>query len=386
MVQMPTNSINTHGIVGIDTSVFLMAGITLLVLVLIGIYIFIHRNRQIYVPDLMNKDQETYHKEGSIQAVSVDNEKFFEESWEVQEPVQKSINLEAIKRKPEPPSFGKDGDSGINVALEGLDIPPDPMRGEKTPTMTPDELQDDQTVEQQPTTVVEERHAYAEDIQMSEDIKFQEQAGTKAEPASIPSSLDANKSINKNENPGAAILYSEKLEADEFINTKISTDSLDSGRNGANIFNKDHDISSKDQVALISQKSSGLDTNLLPKHNVNEIVDATRQNQESQTRQAPGLIQQEKAEEQSLAEVHFNIGVMFSMGDGVTKNDVQAVKWFLKSAEEGYPEAQFNVGRCYLEGIGVAKNIVLGLEWLEKAAANNFELAKTELRERNQAS
>ncbi|MDH5257040.1 MAG: sel1 repeat family protein, partial [Gammaproteobacteria bacterium] len=91
-------------------------------------------------------------------------------------------------------------------------------------------------------------------------------------------------------------------------------------------------------------------------------------------------------EERSLAEVHFNIGLMFSSGDGVPQNEAQAAKWFLKAAEEGLPEAQFNIGQCYLTGSGVQKDSTLAMDWIQKAANNNYKPAQEELRKKNRAS
>ena len=74
------------------------------------------------------------------------------------------------------------------------------------------------------------------------------------------------------------------------------------------------------------------------------------------------------SETRSLAEVHFNIGLMFAKGDGAPRNDVMAAKWFLKAAEEGLAEAQFHVGEMYLSGSGIEKDPTLGMEWIRKAA------------------
>jgi TPR repeat protein len=92
-----------------------------------------------------------------------------------------------------------------------------------------------------------------------------------------------------------------------------------------------------------------------------------------------------KEEEKSLAEVHFNIGMMFSNGDGVPQNSKLAAKWFTKSAEEGYPEAQYLLGEMYLSGQGVDKNSILAMEWLQKAADNNYQPAIELLSKQNQA-
>ena len=90
-------------------------------------------------------------------------------------------------------------------------------------------------------------------------------------------------------------------------------------------------------------------------------------------------------EERSLAEVHYNIGLMFANGDGVPKNETMAAKWFLKAAEEGLPEAQYNIGEMYLTGTGVEKNPGLGMQWIQKAAANGYKPASEALSKRSQA-
>ena len=90
-------------------------------------------------------------------------------------------------------------------------------------------------------------------------------------------------------------------------------------------------------------------------------------------------------EERSLAEVHFNIGLMFSSGDGVPKNETQAAKWFLKAAEEGLPEGHFSLGQAYLNGNGVVQNTELALDWIQKAADNNHKPAQDMLKAQNKA-
>jgi len=90
-------------------------------------------------------------------------------------------------------------------------------------------------------------------------------------------------------------------------------------------------------------------------------------------------------EERSLAEVHYNIGLMFSSGDGVPKNETQAAKWFLKAAEEGLPEGQFSLGQAYLNGDGVVMNTELALDWIQKAAENNYKPAQDMLKAQNKA-
>ena len=57
--------------------------------------------------------------------------------------------------------------------------------------------------------------------------------------------------------------------------------------------------------------------------------------------------------EQGDAEAQFNLGVMYSKGQGVAQDDAQALAWYRKAAEQGYAKAQFNLGLMYDEGRGL---------------------------------
>ena len=63
------------------------------------------------------------------------------------------------------------------------------------------------------------------------------------------------------------------------------------------------------------------------------------------------------------------LGFMYQKGQGVAKDDTQAVSWFRKAAEQGYPNAQYNLGVRYQEGKGVPKDEAQAKEWFRKAAA-----------------
>ena len=63
----------------------------------------------------------------------------------------------------------------------------------------------------------------------------------------------------------------------------------------------------------------------------------------------------------------FNLALMYANGDGVPKNDKEAVKWYRKSAEQGHAKAQGNLGVMYYTGDGVPKNNILAHKWLNLA-------------------
>jgi TPR repeat protein len=86
-----------------------------------------------------------------------------------------------------------------------------------------------------------------------------------------------------------------------------------------------------------------------------------------------------KAAEQNLAGAQFNLGVCYGLGEGVPKDEVEAVKWYRKAAEQNLAKAQFNLGVCYGFGQGVEKDDVEAVEWYRKAAEQNLAVAQFNL-------
>jgi hypothetical protein len=79
------------------------------------------------------------------------------------------------------------------------------------------------------------------------------------------------------------------------------------------------------------------------------------------------------------AEAQCSLGVFYRLGDGVPKNDVEAVKWYRRATEHGYAAAQNNLGFCYIKGIGVEKNSVEAVKWFRKAAEQGHTMAQCSL-------
>lgn len=48
--------------------------------------------------------------------------------------------------------------------------------------------------------------------------------------------------------------------------------------------------------------------------------------------------------------------MIYATGDGVARDDAQAVQWFQKAATQGNATAQVNLGLMYAEGSGVPRN------------------------------
>ncbi|KAL1435156.1 hypothetical protein MTO96_011084 [Rhipicephalus appendiculatus] len=57
---------------------------------------------------------------------------------------------------------------------------------------------------------------------------------------------------------------------------------------------------------------------------------------------------------QDSASVHYNLGVFYETGTGVTKDLGKAVMHYKAAADMGHPKATYNLGVLYLNGHGSA--------------------------------
>jgi TPR repeat protein len=71
------------------------------------------------------------------------------------------------------------------------------------------------------------------------------------------------------------------------------------------------------------------------------------------------------------AQAQFMLGNCYAYGQGVDRDDAEAVKWFTKAAEGGFAPAQVCLGVRLKRGLGVAKDEVKAAEWFAKAAESN---------------
>ena len=81
-----------------------------------------------------------------------------------------------------------------------------------------------------------------------------------------------------------------------------------------------------------------------------------------------GLAQQNDADTKQLAtlrakaetgdaEAQSKLADAYFVGDlGLTKNEVECVKWLRKAAAQDFANAQLNLGNCYWKGQGVEKD------------------------------
>ena len=58
-----------------------------------------------------------------------------------------------------------------------------------------------------------------------------------------------------------------------------------------------------------------------------------------------------------IADAQYGLGLCYGFGNGVGKDDVQAVTWWRKAALQGCMKAQGQMARAYHEGLGGAVRI-----------------------------
>ena len=64
---------------------------------------------------------------------------------------------------------------------------------------------------------------------------------------------------------------------------------------------------------------------------------------------------------------------MYANGQGVLKDDAEAVKWFRLAADQDYAKAQFYLGFMYANGQGVLKDDAEAVRWYRLARQGDAE-------------
>ena len=89
------------------------------------------------------------------------------------------------------------------------------------------------------------------------------------------------------------------------------------------------------------------------------------------------LFEETKIEaEKGDADAQNNLGFAYANGEGVVKNEAEAVKWYRKAADQGDADAQFNLGKMYAAGRGVVKDEVEAYKWFLLSGAQGTDPAK----------
>jgi TPR repeat protein len=89
-----------------------------------------------------------------------------------------------------------------------------------------------------------------------------------------------------------------------------------------------------------------------------------------------------KAAVQGNAAAQNNLGVLYNRGEGVSRDLEEAVFWYRWAADQGYPAAQHNLGLMYEHGLGVKQDDVEAYKWYDLAAAEEGNEASRQAREK----
>ena len=74
-----------------------------------------------------------------------------------------------------------------------------------------------------------------------------------------------------------------------------------------------------------------------------------------------------RSAEQGHAGARFRLGLMYGDGEGVPRDDTEAVRWYRLAAEQGDMDAQFILAVAYDDGKGVPENDAQAVRWYRRA-------------------
>ena len=83
--------------------------------------------------------------------------------------------------------------------------------------------------------------------------------------------------------------------------------------------------------------------------------------------------------EKGNADAQHNLGSAYANGQGLVKDEAEAVQWYRKAADQGKVRSQFNLGWMYAKGQGVAKDEAEAVKWYRKAAEQGDPPAQVNL-------
>ena len=87
----------------------------------------------------------------------------------------------------------------------------------------------------------------------------------------------------------------------------------------------------------------------------------------------------EKSANQGHTGAAYMLGISYYTGRGVTQNYKQATQWFKRAASQGHARAQYQLAAAYMNGQGVEKDQAWAARWYGKAANQNHTDAQFSL-------
>lgn len=83
-----------------------------------------------------------------------------------------------------------------------------------------------------------------------------------------------------------------------------------------------------------------------------------------------------RAAENGHAQSQNELGVLFTLGIGVSQSDEIAYQCFLKAALQGIAASKYNLGKIFLEGRGRSRDLRLSFRWFMDSAIQGYALAQ----------
>jgi YVTN family beta-propeller protein len=80
--------------------------------------------------------------------------------------------------------------------------------------------------------------------------------------------------------------------------------------------------------------------------------------------------------EKGYAAAQYKLGLLYAEGQGVPKDDAEALRWFRKAADQGNRGAQCFLGNWYAIGQGVPQDYAEALRWLLRSAEQGYSSAQ----------
>ena len=75
------------------------------------------------------------------------------------------------------------------------------------------------------------------------------------------------------------------------------------------------------------------------------------------------------------ADVQYNLGIMYDLGQGVRQDYIAAVRWYTLAAEQGHASAHAALGQMHQNGEGVPQDLIRAHMWFQIAALAGVKYA-----------